>query len=66
MWCNLLAKSVSTSNHMFGRAIQDKFPNNIFENSEIAQVKQVKFQNFQISQGWFIPRIVQTKHVITG
>ena len=33
---NFLAKSISTSNHMFGRAIWDKLPKCIFENFEIA------------------------------
>ena len=57
MWYKLLAKSISTSNHMFGRAIWDKLPKCIFENSEIAWVKQGQFQDFQKSQGWFIPKI---------
>ena len=46
---NLLAKSISTSNSMFGRAIWDKFPKCIAENSEIVSVKQGQFQNFQKS-----------------
>ena len=33
---NLLAKSISTSNHMSGSAIWDKLPKCIDENSEIA------------------------------
>ena len=61
----MLAKSISTSNHMFGRMIWDKLPKCIFQNSEIAQLKQ-QFQNFQKSQGWFVPKIARTKHVITG
>ena len=56
----------STSNHMFGREIWDKLLECIFENFEIAQVKRGQFQNFQKSRGWFIPKITQTKHVITG
>ena len=66
MWYNLLAKSISTSNHMFGRAICDKLPKCNVENSTIAWVKQGQFQNFQKSRGWFIPNIARTKHVITG
>ena len=66
MWYNLLAKSISTSNHMFGRVIWDKLLKYIVENSEIAWVKQGQFQNFQKSRGWFIPNIAWTKHVITG
>ena len=66
MWYNVLAKSISPSNHMFGRAIWDKLSKSIFKNSEIAQVKQGQFQNFQKSRGWFIPKINGTKHVITG
>ena len=31
--------AISTSNHMFGRAIWDKLPECIFENFEIARVK---------------------------
>ena len=57
---------IITSNHMFERAIWDKLPQNIFENFEIAQVKQGLFQNFQKLWGWFIPKITRTKHVITG
>ena len=47
MWYNLLAKSICTSNHMFGRVILDKLPKYIFENFEIAWVKRGQFQNFQ-------------------
>ena len=36
MWFNLLAKSISTSNHMFGRVIWDKLPKCIVKDSEIA------------------------------
>ena len=43
MGYNLLAKSISASNHMFGRAIWDKLPKCIFENSETALVKRVQF-----------------------
>ena len=39
----------STSNHMLGRTIWDKFPEFIFENFEIARVKQRKLQIFQKS-----------------
>ena len=39
---------ISTSNHMFGRAIWDKLPERIFE-------------NFQKLRGWFIPKIARTK-----
>ena len=42
---------ISTSNRMLGRAIWDKLHDCIFENFEIAQVKQAQFQNFQKSQG---------------
>ena len=62
MWYNLLAKSITTSDHM----IWDKLPWCIFENFEIAWVKQGQFQNFQKSWGWFIPKIARTKYVITG
>ena len=54
---NLLAKSISTSNHMFGRAIWDKLPKCIFENFEIAWVKWGQFQNFQKSWGWLLPEL---------
>ena len=66
MWYNFLAKSISTSNHMFGRAVWDKLSKCIVENSEIAWLKQGKSQNFQKSQRWFILKIAQTKHLITG
>ena len=51
---------------MSGRAICDKLPDCILENFEIAWVKQAQFQNFQKQRGLFIPKIVRTKHVITG
>ena len=38
-----------TSNHMFKSTICDKLPARIFENFEIAQVKQWQFENFQKS-----------------
>ena len=61
-----LPYSVSTSTHMLKRAIWDKFPVCIFENFEIARVKQGQFQIFQKLRGWFIPKIPQNKHVITS
>ena len=36
---------------MFGRAIWDKWPEGVFENFEIAQVKREQYQNFQKSRG---------------
>ena len=42
---------ISTSNHMFGRAIWDKLPERIFENFEIARVKGGKYQTFQKLRG---------------
>ena len=42
---------ISTSNHMFGRAICDKLPECSFENFEIVPVKRGQFQNFQKLQG---------------
>ena len=61
MWYNLLAKSISTSNHMFGRVIWDKLPKCIFEHFEVAQGKPGQFQIFQKLWGWFIPKIALTK-----
>ena len=52
--------AISTSNHMFGRAIWDKLPKCIFENFEIARVKRGQFQKFWKLWGWFIPRIAPT------
>ena len=52
---------------MFGRVIWDELPECIFENSEVALVKQRgQLQIFQKSRGCFIPTITQTKHVFTG
>ena len=51
---------------MFGRAIWDKLPECIFENFEIAWIKRGQFQTFQNSRGWFISKIAQTKHLLTG
>ena len=42
---------ISTSNHMFGRAIWDKLSECVFENFEIARVRQGQFQNFQEPRG---------------
>ena len=64
--CRLKATLISTSNHMFGRAICDKLPKCIFESFEIARVKRGQFQNFQKSWGWFIPKTARTKHLVTG
>ena len=50
---------------MFGKAIWDKLSECIFENFEIAQVKRGKFQNFQKSRGYFIPKIARSKYAIT-
>ena len=36
---------------MFRRAIWDKLPESIFENFEIARIKQGQFHNFQKSRG---------------
>ena len=36
---------------MFGRVIQNKLPECIFENFEITRVKQGQLQNFQNSRG---------------
>ena len=47
---------ISTSNRMFGREIWDKLHACIFENFEIARLKQGQFQNFQKSRGFFIPK----------
>ena len=48
---------------MFGRAIWDKLSKCIFENFEIE--KRGKFQNFQKSRGYFIPKIARSKYAIT-
>ena len=61
-----LCEWISTSNHMFGRAIWDKLPKWIFEIFGIAQVKRGQFQNFNKSRQWFIPKITWTKHAVPG
>ena len=38
---------ISTSNHMFGKAIWNKLPKCVFESFETARVKREPFQNFQ-------------------
>ena len=42
---NLLSSyiKISTTNHMFGRAIWDKLPESSFQNFEIARVKPGQF-----------------------
>ena len=47
---------ISSSDHMFGRAIWDKLPKYIFENFKIARVKRGQFQIIQKSRGRFIPK----------
>ena len=37
-----------------------------FGNFEMAWVKRGQFQSFQKSRGWFIPKIVQTRYMVTG
>ena len=57
---------VSTSNHMFGRAILDKLPKCIFENFEIAQVKRATSKFSKITRmiiTWCII-ISLVKHVL--
>ena len=49
--CYEIVSWLSTSNHMFGRAIWDKLRESIFENFEIARVKRGQLQNFQKSRG---------------
>ena len=61
-----MLKTISTSNHMFGRGIWVKLSECIFENFETAWVKGGQFQNFQKSWGWFNPKIARTKHVVSG
>ena len=46
---NLKKKKNSSSNHKFGKTVWDKLPECIFENVEIARVKQGQFQHFQKS-----------------
>ena len=58
-------RKIST-NHVFGKAIQDTLPECIFENFEIARLKREQFQNYQGSRGWFIPKIARTKHMVTA
>ena len=42
---------------MFGRAIWDNLPKCIFENFEIARVKQGQFQNFKNYEGDLSPKL---------
>ena len=44
-----ISRVISTSNHMFGRAIWDKLPECIFENFEIARVNR-RIRDGDISQ----------------
>ena len=49
---------ISTSNHMFGRAICDKLPKCIFENFEIARVKRRVISKFSK-----IPRVIYPRNL---
>ena len=53
----ILDRYICTINHMFGRAICDKFP------SEFLKAFRVKWGKKW--RGWFIPKIPRIKHVIT-
>ena len=50
-WNEYLQKVISTNNYMFGRVVWDKLPECI--------LKIMKFQNFQKSLGWFIPKLLE-------
>ena len=50
--------SICTGNHLFGEPIWDKLPWWIFENLEILIFSKI----LKI----FIPKIAQTKHMVTG
>ena len=50
---------------MFESGTWDKLLYCIFENFEIALVKQGQIQSFEKSWGWFIPKITQARQVIT-
>ena len=50
----LILLQLSTSNHMFGRAIWDKLPEPIFENFEISRLKQGKNCPNQTCDYWII------------
>ena len=65
-WYKNGADTVISLSFMYGRATWDKLPESIFENFQIARVKQGKFQNFQKSRWSFIPKITPTKQVIPG
>ena len=56
---------ISTSNHMFGRAIWDKLLEYNFEIFEIARVKRGQFQNFQNHVGDLFQKSPKP-NVITG
>ena len=53
---------ISTSNHIFGKA----FGRGFGINYPSAFLKILKFQIFQKSRRWFIPKIARTKHEITS
>ena len=57
---NRMQQLVLVSNQMIGRTIWDKLPECIFENFEIAHVKQ----KFLKSQGSFVAKIARTKPVL--
>ena len=42
---------ISSSDHMFGRAIWDKLPEYIFENFEIARLNEDNFKLFKNHEG---------------
>ena len=54
---SLLEIFISTTNHMFGRAISHQLPECIFGNVLIVRVKRGQFQIFRKSRGGFIPQI---------
>ena len=52
--------TISTSNHIFARAIWDKLPEYIFVNFEITLVKRGQFQIFKNDEGDLCPKLPET------
>ena len=52
--------TISTSNHIFARAIWDKLPECIFVNFEITLVKRGQFQIFKNDEGDLCPKLLET------
>ena len=64
--CNLCITLVSTSNHMFGRAIWNKLREKFLKILELPESDKHNSKIFKNFKGDLSQKIVPTKHEVTG